>query len=58
VTPGALLLVLLIGLGVSVVVIRVAVRPLLLELRALRVDLASGLALDRARRQSEEAPSP
>ena len=38
------------------VVIRVAVAPLLAEVRALRVDVASGL--DRvARRQSVEAPT-
>jgi hypothetical protein len=58
VTPGAAVLILLLGLAVSVAVIRLAVRPLLLEVRALRVDVASGLALDRARRSSEEAPAP
>lgn len=57
-TPAAAVLLVLIGLGVSVAVIRLAVRPLLLEVRALRVDVASGLALDRARRSSEEAPAP
>lgn len=57
-TPAAAVLLLLIGLGVSVVVIRLAVRPLLLEVRALRVDLTSGLALDRARRSSEGSPAP
>lgn len=43
------------GFGLAVAVIRVAVAPVLAELRALRDDLASGLG---ARRSSEEVPAP
>lgn len=57
-TPAAVLLSIAIGLAVSVGVIRLAVRPLLLEVRALRVDVASGLALGRARRPEVEVDGP
>ena len=56
-TPAAVLLGIVVGFVLSVAVIRVAIGPLLAEVRALRVDLASGLA-GVARRSSVEAPAP
>jgi hypothetical protein len=58
VTGGEAAVSIVVGMLLLGVVIRLAVAPLLAELRALRVDVASGLALDRARRSSEEVPAP